>query len=430
MDWRWPLISAYYRQRGEPVPRLYAQACARQWRSVDELLAFQAGRLDLLLHHAVDACPAYRGRGASLEEFPVLTRTDLRSNFEQLAAGRRSERSWLQHSGGSTGEPSVVRLDSSMHAWRVACGWRGDCWGGLKPTDSYAYLWGHPGDILSSASLRERLHALIFNRWLTDAFALDAARVREIHAWLVARRPACLVGYASALLSYARMAGAAGLKPPPLRKVIPTAETCSAEDASEIAAYFAAPVMQRYGTREVGDIAHQCEQGRWHQHCEHVLLEVRQDDGSIVREGEGSLLVTCLSNYALPLIRYEIGDRADLCSRDCPCGRGLPTFTGLLGRVSDYIELSDGSHLSSLAFNHQLRAAPIRQFQIQQSAPGRVRLLIIPEPGYAEASLSPLQSYLAAHCGDRLEVHIELVGSIEASASGKLRQVVKPAPSP
>jgi phenylacetate-CoA ligase len=425
MDWRWPLISAYFHWRGEAVPRLYAEACARQWQSADGLRAFQQQRLDALLQHAVAACPAHRGRNASLDHFPVLTKEGLRDGFRQLAAEGSALRGWLQHSGGSTGEPSTVRLDSAMHAWRIACGWRGDCWGGLKPTDRFAFLWGHPGDLSGSARLRERLHAWLFNRWLSDVFALDDPRVREIHAWIHAKRPACLVGYASALLSYARLARVQGLRPPPLRKVVATAETCSAEDAAEIAAYFAAPVLQRYGAREVGDIAHQCEQGAWHVHSDHVLLEVRRDDGSISSDGEGSLLVTCLSNYSMPLIRYEIGDRADLTPQPCPCGRGLPTFTALLGRVSDYIDLADGGRLSSLVFNHLLRSAPIRQFQVVQSAPGRIRLRILPLADFTEAALVPLQRYLAANCGGRLALALELVEDIETSPSGKLRQVVR-----
>lgn len=424
MGWRWSLISAYFLLRREPVPRLYREACARQWERPEAVKAFQDQRLASLLEHATKACLAHRGRSPALEAFPALSKDELRDRFSALVADEYRQRSWLQHSGGSTGEPSTVRLDSEMHAWRVACGWRGDCWGGLKPTDSFAFLWGHPGDLAGGARLRERAHALLFNRWLTDAFALDQARVREIHAWLAQQRPACLVGYASALLTYARLAGELGLPPPPLRKLIATAETCSPADAAEITAYFGAPVMQRYGAREVGDIAHQCEQGRWHQHCDHVLLEVRRDDGSIAREGEGSLLVTCLSNAVMPLIRYEIGDRADLTAQACACGRGLPTFTALLGRMSDYIELAGGGRLSSLVFNHHLRAAPIRQFQLELLAPGRVRLNVVPLPDFSEAALQPLRTYLATHVGEALQVELQLVADIALSPSGKLRQVV------
>jgi len=95
---------------------------------------------------------------------------------------------------------------------------------------------------------------------------------------------------------------------------------------------FGCPVYNRYGSREVGDIAGEC---KYHQGL-HVLpwgsyVEIVDEAGNLVEPGvEGRILVTCLTNYAMPLIRYDIGDRGALAGEfKCPCGRDGQMFARL-----------------------------------------------------------------------------------------------------
>jgi phenylacetate-CoA ligase len=45
----------------------------------------------------------------------------------------------------------------------------------------------------------------------------------------------------------------------------------------------------------------------------------------------GRVVVTPLNNFAMPLIRYELGDTAEV-GAPCACGRGLPVLTRILDR--------------------------------------------------------------------------------------------------
>jgi phenylacetate-CoA ligase len=425
MDWRWPVWDLMYRVRGEPTIALFEQLQRSQYDAAQaQRLATE--RLGTLLAHALGSCPAYRSLGpqSSLNDFPVLSKALLREQFDALTARDFNGRVWSQYSGGSTGEPTRILADSSLHAWRTASGWRGDCFGGLRPTDRFFFLWGHPTDLQQAAILRGRLHDWLLNRYMADVFTLSSQRVREIHALMQRLRPRAVVGYASALLTYARLAAEQGLEPVPLQKVIPTAETCLPEQAAEIGAYFKAPVMQRYGARETGDIAHQCEQGRWHVHCEHVRLEVRADDGRISDSGAGDLLVTCLSNFALPLIRYEIGDRVDLSPAECSCGRVLPTFSSIQGRSADVIRQPDGSVLNSLIFNHVLKDFPVRQFRVVQDSPSHLRILLVPSAELAANTLSEITVQLRSGIAASMHIDLEVVTELAPLPSGKLRQFV------
>ncbi|KIR03670.1 Coenzyme F390 synthetase [Lachnospiraceae bacterium TWA4] len=65
------------------------------------------------------------------------------------------------------------------------------------------------------------------------------------------------------------------------------------------------------------------------------------DDMNIIESINGRMYLTCLYNYAMPLIRYEITDRIDIVEASetdrCPFSR----VTGLIGRNEDILWFTD-----------------------------------------------------------------------------------------
>ena len=88
-----------------------------------------------------------------------------------------------------------------------------------------------------------------------------------------------------------------------------------------------------YTCQEAGYLALQCpDYPHFHVQSENVLLEVVDDVGQPCGPGEvGRVLITSLNNFATPLIRYELGDYAEV-GAPCPCGRGLPVLKRIMGR--------------------------------------------------------------------------------------------------
>jgi len=113
-------------------------------------------------------------------------------------------------------------------------------------------------------------------------------------------------------------------------------EPMTAGQRRRVEKMFGARISLGYGLNEIGIVATTCQEGgRYHVHDEHCLLEIVDDDNRPTKPGEyGRILITTLTNFAMPLIRYDTQDLALALDGPCPCGRSLPSFGEVLGRRS------------------------------------------------------------------------------------------------
>jgi phenylacetate-CoA ligase len=104
-----------------------------------------------------------------------------------------------------------------------------------------------------------------------------------------------------------------------------------------------AAVCDVYSCEELGMIAIQCpEHPHYHVQSESVFVEVLNERGEACAPGEtGRVVATDLHNFALPLVRYEVGDYAEVGAA-CPCGRGLPVLSRIMGRQRNMLTLPSG----------------------------------------------------------------------------------------
>lgn len=96
-----------------------------------------------------------------------------------------------------------------------------------------------------------------------------------------------------------------------------------------------------YGLSELmgPGVAFECEeQDGLHIWSDHFYVEVLDQDGEQVAEGEkGELVLTSLTKEALPIIRYRTGDITRLLESECACGRTTVKISRLLGRADDML---------------------------------------------------------------------------------------------
>jgi len=165
---------------------------------------------------------------------------------------------------------------------------------------------------------------------------------------------------------------------------------------------FGTPVHQIYGLTEFGLAAVRCDAGRYHVHREHCLVEILDDAGRACAPGEtGRIVLTGLSNFTMPLIRYDTGDLAEAAAGDCPCGRTLPSFGEIVGRYGRIAYLPPGTMGPVLAVREAIESMPtdmmggLREFQIHQYADKRMELRLVARTPLPEAFFARIRAVWA-----------------------------------
>jgi len=408
-----------------------------QWWPLDRLEAFRVERLRSLLLHAQEHVPYYRDvfrklhidadtiRGVrGLEALPLLTKGDIRTNFDKLKSEQAVNLS-RSNTGGSSGEPLIFLLGNDRVSHDVAAKWRATRWWGVDIGDPEVVVWGSPIEV----GAQDRLRAFrdrLFRTQLLPAFEMTAAKLDQFVARIRASRPRMLFGYPSSLALIARHAQRSGIRMDGLgiRVAFVTSERLYDHQREEIGRIFGCRVANGYGGRDAGFLAHECPAGGMHITAEDVILETIGPAGKPALPGEpGEIVVTHLASKDFPFIRYRTGDVGVLDDRQCPCGRGLPLLKEVQGRTTDFVVALDGTVMHGLALIYVLRELPgIREFKIVQESRSRTRVMMVPGEQYDEAIDERITRGLRARLGE-VEIAIEKVAEIPADPSGKFRYV-------
>jgi phenylacetate-CoA ligase len=254
-------------------------------------------------------------------------------------------------------------------------------------------------------------------------------RMRQYLRIVGQSRSQLIVAYAQAMYELANFAKREGILLPPQRAILTSAGTLYDFMRERIEEVFGTRVFNRYGSREVGDMASECEA---HQHL-HIapmgcVIEIVDDEGRPVPAGvEGNILVTCLTNYAMPLVRYQIGDRGVLSPHTvCGCGRRGPMLQAVLGRNVDAFRTLDGTLIDGEYFTHLLYFRDwVKQFQVVQKDFSNVEFRVVPHrTNFDRAEIEDIAVKTRLVLGADCQVQFHLVDDLPPSPSGKFRYTI------
>jgi phenylacetate-CoA ligase len=171
--------------------------------------------------------------------------------------------------------------------------------------------------------------------------------------------------------------------------------------------------------------------GRYHVEAETVLLEVIGEDGIAVGPGEeGDVLVTPLHNYAMPLIRYDLDDRAIVGAGE-DCSITLPSLDAVLGKKRTLFVFGDGIAVAPLLpLSAIIEFLGAQVFQVAQVARDRCEFRIVPgRIGWSEMRFAEMTDLMRAMWWRELQVDYRAVESISRnSRRGKLASYVQELP--
>lgn len=103
-------------------------------------------------------------------------------------------------------------------------------------------------------------------------------------------------------------------------------------------------VVNMYGATECGMMASECREGHIHINADWCIVEPVDEHNRPVPKGVEAhkYLLTNLSNYTQPFIRYEVTDRITWFDKPCKCGSPFP-YMKVEGRSDDILEF-EGRH--------------------------------------------------------------------------------------
>jgi len=366
-----------------------------------------------------------------LQHLPVLTKDTIRGQFEALKSSDLLQRKWFFNtSGGSTGEPARFIQDWDFAARSGALKLLYSTLVGKEIGESEIRIWGSMRDITGNTEgWRARFIAKLTDTTFLSVFRLTPQTMRAFIGILNAKRPKLIVAYASALYELAKFADREELEVVPQDAIITSAMTLYPFMRDTIERIFKCRVYNKYGSREVGDIA--CERpgydGLWIAPWGNYI-EIVDSEGNRVPDGTpGEILVTSLTNYAMPLIRYRIGDRGVLSpAKAGKEGRYGQVLKEVLGRTYDLFINKDGVLFEGGYFMVLLYFRDwIEKYQVIQKSPSNITFRIVKsESECPQTELDEIAAKTIVIMGHDCETNFEFVDEILSSESGKFRFLI------
>lgn len=429
--------------------RYLAQLKKAERLSNDRISALQKERLKKLLIHASDHTPYYRsilskagvvkeGRFLGLDSFgniPLLTKDIIRKEFKGLTSDDIDKRRWYENtSGGSTGEPVCFIQDRDYDEWLWASAMLCDCWSGYSRGGRKIVLWGSERDILMG---REKLKTRI-GRWVRNQIWLNAFRMthEQMSSYVKVinkTKPVQILAYVNSIYEFSKFIKQNSLSIYSPKAVMTSASALCPHMRETIESIFKTKIFDRYGSREVGNIACECEaHSGLHVFPLTHYVEILNKDGVAAEPGEaGEIVITLLTNYAMPLIRYRIGDMGVWTQERCHCGREWPILKEVTGRVSDIFLKKDGTQIYGGYFTQLFYFQNwVKKFQVMQEDYDDIRLIIVPQdfiPNLNERysmQLGEIVKKIKVIMGENCKVRCEFVTDISSAASGKYRYTI------
>ena len=161
-----------------------------------------------------------------------------------------------------------------------------------------------------------------------------------------------------------------------------------------------------------------------------MFVEILDGEGQDCLPGKlGRLVVTRLEPGPMPLIRYDSGDVASWVGGECACGRELRRISRVQGRSTDIVTTPAGDRLIVHFFTQLFELIPeIRQFQVRQEVPTRIRILYVPGRGFGSGLLDRVRREIHTQCAFPLDIDFEAVDQIPLERSNKRRFVISSVP--
>jgi len=413
---------------------LYKFLMTNQWKPREILLREQV----LLLRRMVQFCfkyvPLYRRRFeesgitpsdirelSDLEKIPPLTKEDILYNKADILPTVPTGAYYLNNTAGTTGTPLRFRLSRNDRFFSGALLYRGWSGGGYRLGDRMLVLAGASLLMDSHSKLRVRINEVTRNLRFFSSFQMDTESFKKCAMVFQSWKPSYLRGYPSALNELAEYIEDSRIDIPGLKAIFTTSEKLYPKVRENLEGVFEARVFDGYGANDGGVGAYEYECGNLHVDTERSILEVVDEENKQIACGKGRVLATSLRNFAMPFLRYEVGDEVVVAEQECHCGRGLPILDEIIGRTVSVFVKPDGDLVHGWFFLYifwEIGEA-VKKYRVIQETKERIVIDLVPGPGFGDHTIKQIRHFVQSNCTDWL-LDFHIVRSIPKTRSGKV----------
>ena len=323
---------------------------ANDYMSMDFLKKLQLARLQKMVEHAYNNVQLFRERMderkikpadiktlKDINLLPFCVKTDLRDTYPfGLCAVPMSEIVRLHASSGTTGKPIVVAYtQKDLDVWNSVMR-RALCCCGLSKNDVIQVSYGYG---LFTGGLGAHGGAEALGATVVPASGGNTKRQVMLIRDFGVNAICCTPSYFLHLIEQAKELGI-DLRELPIRAGVFGAEpwTQGMRERLEVGAGIEA--FDIYGLSEIigPGVAIECNQhSGMHIFEDHFYPEIIDPDTcEVLPDGEtGELVLTTLSKYAMPMIRYRTRDITRIIPEKCACGRTLRRIDRISSRSDD-----------------------------------------------------------------------------------------------
>jgi len=367
----------------EAVKHLASQLERSQWAPIEKIEQIQEIDLVNLVRHHTAHTPWFTARLREqnlapsdlwtlkgLKQYRPFTKRDIQlagKEFKSSSVPKSYQPVGRVESSGSTGQPVSVDKTFVNNLFWAAHTLRDHSWFKRDFTSKLAAVRANFNDNdVERENWGPPVALLIENNGGALGVPVNWGTRRQLES-LEKFQPNILVVHGGVLQAMMTIWEREGCKLTELKHIKQIGDTVHDSLRERVKKMFGLTIEDNYSSSEVGTIAIQCPvSGLYHVMAENLIVEILDPDGNDCKPGEiGRVVVTDLHNYAAPVMRYDLGDFAEVGS-ECTCGRHLPTLKRILGRERGMFIKPDGSQFWPRGGYRGIKTFEVRQFQMIQ----------------------------------------------------------------
>ena len=418
----------FYNASAAQALQLLAQLKDHHALSLTDHVKVQTKGIAEILMHAFQYSKFWRSRLVQSgfdEKFPYafsfnslspLTREELQNQFEELRArwpNCETDKIFTVASSGSTGQPVRVEkygdhylmLENALALLELD-------WFARDADKTIAYL-GPQVEVDKLLPTWGGIYQALGHKGRYFKRSFSGKTIASHLDWLLEIKPnyfKCSPYLAAQIAELAIETG----KQISIDQIISMSESVSPRHRQLCLQAFGAKIVDRYSSEETGMIALQCP----HHDHQHVItsavhVEIVDKAGRACEKGEvGRVLVTVLQSYAMPIIRYDLGDLAEW-GQACDVAPNMPVLSKLWGRVRNKVNLPDGSSFPMAFLGDELgHISNIREFRLKQYLGTEIEFELVLSSPLTEFQLRLISAIMKKSGLGPLAIYINSVSEI------------------